>query len=135
MIEEKIVYTQITIYDVNGVEFDTREKAEEYEDILLLRENFKGWSWEKKPIDLTAFQSKEEIMHCIDANVYFFIIKNKKVKHLIWSESSTDASLNKDSDEEEKWFWNTDDEEWQPVEEVIREYEEKIASLKEVFGE
>ena len=134
MIEEKIVCKQITVYDVNGIEFETREKAEEYEDILLLLENFKGWSWDKKPIDLTAFQSKEEIIRCIDENVYFFTIKNKKAKYLVWNESSTDASLNRDSDEEEKWFWDTFDEQWQLVEKIICEYEEKIASLKEVFG-
>lgn len=135
MIEEKIVYTQITVYNVNGVEFDSRGKAEEYADILLLRENFKGWSWDKKPIDLTLFKDKDTLIRCLEEDVYFFTIKNKKVKEFIWDETSLNASLNKGSDEEEKWFWDVNDEEWQLVEKIICEYEEKIASLKEIFGE
>lgn len=135
MIEEKTIYKQVTVYNVNGVEFNTHEEAEEYENILLLLENFKGWDWNKKPIDLTVLQGKEAIIRCIEEDVYFFTIKNKKVKELIRYESSLDASFNKDFDEEEKWFWNTLDEEWHLVEEAISKYEEKIASLKSVFGE
>ena len=135
MIEEKIVYKQFTVYNVNGVEFDTHEKAEEYESILLLLENFKGWGWDKKPIDLTLFTDKDALIRCIEEDVYFFTIKNKKAKQLVWDESSINASFDKTSDEEEKWFWNTLDEDWHLAEEAISKYEEKIASLKGVFGE
>ena len=135
MIEEKIINKPITVYSINGVEFNTREKAEEYESVLLLLENFKGWDWNKKPFDLTLYKDKDALIRCIEEDVYFFTIKNKKAKELLWDETSLNASLNRNSDEEEKWFWHTFDEEWRLVEEAIRKYEEKIVSLKEVFGE
>ena len=135
MIEEKIINKPITVYSVNGIEFNTREKAEEYESVLLLLENFKGWDLNKKPIDLTSFKDKDALIRCIEEDVYFFTIKNKNTKEFIWDETSLNVSLNRGSDEEEKWFFSTLDEEWHLVEKVIRKYEAKIASLKEVFGE
>ena len=120
MIEEKIINKPITVYSVNGIEFNTREKAEEYESVLLLLENFKGWDLNKKPIDLTSFKDKDALIRCIEEDVYFFTIKNKNTKEFIWDETSLNVSLNRGSDEEEKWFFSTLDEEWHLVEKVIR---------------
>ena len=80
MVEEMVIPMEMDYIDFAMCETNVVHDENLTERLLL--ENFKGWDWNKKPFDLTLYKDKDALVRCIEEDVYFFTIKNKKAKEL-----------------------------------------------------